>query len=65
MAKIHYANAEPMGEPFNKANCIEGKLKMLSQMCITLTQSEMEILNTKNTPRQIESYIRDIINNRW
>jgi hypothetical protein len=60
-----YAHAIPMGRPFNKAKCIEDKLKMLSQMCITLTTTEMEKLNTLNSPRQIEAYIRNIIDNRW
>jgi hypothetical protein len=58
-----YANAIPMGRPFNKVKCIEDKLKMLSQICITLTATEMAKLNTLNTPRQIEAYIRDIIDN--
>ena len=60
-----YANPIPVGKPFDKGKCIEGKLKMLKQMCITLTKREMETLDTMHTPRQIESYIRSVINNRW
>lgn len=60
-----YANAIPSGNPFNKAKCIEGKLKLLDQMCITLTEREMKDLDALNTPRQIENYIRSVINNRW
>lgn len=60
-----YANAIPIGKPFNKGKCIEEKLKLLSHMSIVLTEREMEILNTLHTPRQIESFIRSIINNRW
>lgn len=60
-----YANAIPIGGSFNKAKCIESKLKLLRQMCITLTEREMETINSMNTPRQIEAYVRSIINNRW
>ena len=60
-----YANAIPLGKPFDKGKCIEGKLKLLDDMQITLTEREMETLYTFSTPRQIENYIRDIINNRW
>lgn len=60
-----YANPIPIGKPFDKGKYIEGKLKVLSDMCITLTEREMETLNTFSTPRQIETYIRTIINNRW
>lgn len=60
-----YANAIPSGGPFDKAKFIEGKLKILDQMCITLTEREMQNLNALDTPRQIENYIRSIINSRW
>ena len=60
-----YANAIPLGKPFNKGKCIEGKLKLLSDMGITLTEREMETLDTMDTPRQIETYIRSIIKSRW
>lgn len=60
-----YANALPIGKPFDKAKCIEGKLKLLSDMNITLTKMEMEALNTLKSPRQIETFIRSIIKNRW
>lgn len=60
-----YAIPVPIGEPFNKEKCIEEKLKMLSHMCITLTKNEAKHLDTLDNPRQIESYIRTIINNRW
>lgn len=60
-----YANAIPIGKPFDKGKCIEEKLKLLNQMCIIPTEREMEMLDTLNTPRQIENFIRSIINNRW
>jgi hypothetical protein len=60
-----YANAVPIGKPFDKAKCVEEKLKLLSDMCITLSQREMDALNALNTPRQIENFIRSIISNRW
>ena len=59
------ANQIPIGKPFDKGKCIEEKLKILSHMCITPTKMEMQTLDTLNTPREIESYIRTIINNRW
>ena len=60
-----YANALPMGTPFNKQSFINDKIKMLGQMCITLTDEELANLYSCKTPRQIESYVRTIINNRW
>lgn len=60
-----YANPIPIGKPFDKGKCIEGKLKLLNDMGITLSQTEMKTLDTMHTPRQIETYIRSIINNRW
>ena len=44
----------------------EGKLKLLEDFDIVLTESEMETLNGLYTPREIEKFIRDIIRNyRW
>jgi hypothetical protein len=63
--KTVYSKAIPIGKQFDKAKCIEGKLKLLSDIGISLTKREMETLDTLNTPRQIEKYIRSIINNRW
>ena len=62
--KTSYAKFVQVGH-FDKGKYIEGKLKVLSDMCITLTEREMQTLNTLDTPRQIENYIRKIINNRW
>lgn len=42
----------------------EGKLKLLKDFDITLTESEMETFDTLTSPRQIEKFIREIINNR-
>lgn len=60
-----YANAIPLGKPFDKGKCIEEKLKLFNDMDISLTKSEMEVLDSLNTPRQIEKFVKDIINNRW
>ena len=43
----------------------EGKLKLLSDFCITLTEREMIDFKALNSPREIEKFVRDIINNRW
>ena len=59
-----YVNAIPIGKPFDKGKCLKGKLKLLDDMDIHLTKREMEILDTLNTPRQIEKFIRTIIHNR-
>lgn len=51
--------------PLYKANEFrKGKLKLLKDFKITLTESEMETFNTLTSPRQIEKFIRDIIRNR-
>ena len=42
----------------------EGKLKLLEDFDISLTESERETFNTITSPRQIENFIRDIIRNR-
>lgn len=42
----------------------EGKLKLLADFDITLTESEREIFNTITSQRQIEEFIRNIIRNR-
>ena len=42
----------------------EGKLKLLEDFNITLTESERETFNTLTSPRQIEKFVREIINNR-
>ncbi len=51
-------------QPFKANEFREGKLKLLKDFEITLTESEMETFNSLNTPRQIEKFIREIINNR-
>lgn len=58
-------NAIPIGKPFDKGRFIEGKLKVLSDMCITPTEREMDALYKCDTPRQIEDAVRTIISNRW
>lgn len=60
MPKVPYTKAILIS-PFDKGKYIEGKLKILRQMDITLNQSEMETVNAFNTPRQIENFIRQII----
>lgn len=42
----------------------EGKLKLLEDFDITLTERERETFDTLTSPRQIEKFIREIINNR-
>ena len=42
----------------------EGKLKLLADFEIDLTESERETFNTLTSPRQIEKFVREIINNR-
>lgn len=61
-----YQNAIGAQCPLYKANEFrEGKLKLLEDFEITLTESEMETFNTLTSPRQIEKFIRKIINSRW
>ncbi len=62
--KTSYAKYIQVGS-FDKGKFIEGKLKLLDDMCITLTEREMEMLNAFATPRQIENFIRAIIISRW
>lgn len=50
--------------PFKANEFREGKLKLLKDFDIALTESEMETFNTLTSPRQIEKFVRDIINNR-
>ena len=50
--------------PYKANEFREGKLKLLEDFEITLTESEMETFNTLTFPRQIEKFIREIINNR-
>lgn len=42
----------------------EGKLKLLADFKIDLTESERETFNTLTSPRQIENFVREIIRNR-
>ena len=62
--KTSYAKFIPTG-CFDKGKFIEGKLKILSDMDITLTEREMEMLYAFNAPRQIENFIRAVIISRW
>ena len=52
--------------PLYKANEYrEGKLKLLKDFGIALTESEREIFNTLTSPREIDKFYRDIIISRW
>ena len=53
--------------PIYKANEYrEGKLKLLKDFGINLTESERETFNTLTSPREIDKFYRDIIRNcRW
>jgi hypothetical protein len=42
----------------------EGKLKILKDFGITLTEREMEIFNTLTTTRQIENFVSELIKHR-
>lgn len=57
--------ANAIGKPFDKGKFIEGKLKVLSDMNIALSEREMEMLHSFSTPRQIENFIRAVIISRW
>ena len=46
---------------YNADKFKEGKLKLLKDFDITLTESEMEIFDTLYIPREIEEFIREII----
>ena len=62
--KTSYAKFVQVG-CFDKGKFIEGKLKVLSDMDITLTEREMEALYKCDSPRQIENTVRTIIHSRW
>lgn len=62
--KTSYAKFIQVGL-FDKGKFIEGKLKVLSDMDITLSETEMNTLYECETPRQIENCVRKIVNNRW
>lgn len=52
--------------PFKANEYREGKLKLLKDFGITLTESEKETFNTLMSPREIDKFYRDIIRNyRW
>lgn len=63
--RTSYAKYIQQGKPFDKGKFIEGKLKILADMDISLTEREMEMLHSFSSPRQIESFIRAVIMNRW
>ena len=63
--KASYAKFIQNGDPFDKGKFIEGKLKVLSDMDIAPSQTEMDALYECETPRQIENCVRKIISNRW
>jgi hypothetical protein len=56
---------EKSGSLYKANEFREGKLKLLKDMEIELTESERETFNTLTSPRQIEKFIREIVNNRW
>lgn len=49
---------------FDKGKFIEGKLKILKDMKIALTEREMEMLYSFSSPRQIEGFIRAVFISR-
>lgn len=52
--------------PFKANEYREGKLKLLKDFDIALTESERETFNTLTSPREIDKFYRDIIRNyRW
>jgi hypothetical protein len=55
---------EKSGSLYKTNEFREGKLKLLEDFDITITESERETFNTLTSPRQIEKFIREIINNR-
>ena len=57
--------ANAIGKPFDKGKFIKGKLKLLSDMDITLSERETELIYKFNGPRQIENFIRAVIISRW
>lgn len=61
--KTSYAKFVQVG-CFDKGKFIEGKLKVFSDMDITLTESETEVLYSLSTPRQIEKFVSIIIKDR-
>ena len=63
--RTSYAKYIQTGKPFDKGKFIEEKLKTLADMDIALTEREMEMLYSFNSPRQIETFIRAVITNRW
>lgn len=50
--------------PFKASEFREGKLNLLKDFDISLTESERETFNTLTSPRQIEKFVREIISNR-
>lgn len=63
---MHMSFALEKSYPLHKTNKFrEGKLKLLEDFDITLTERERETFNTLTSPRQIEKFIREIVNNRW
>ena len=63
--RTDFFKGNPIGKPFDKGKFIEGKLKLLSDMDIVLTEREMEMIHSFSTPRQIENFIRAVIISRW
>ena len=56
----------PTRHPYKANKYREGKLKMLEDMGIALTESEMEAFNKLTIQRQIDNFTRQIIKNyRW
>ena len=49
---------------YNADKFRQGKLKLLKDFDITLTESERETFDTLQLPREIENFVRDIIKNR-
>ena len=56
----------PTQHPYKANKYREGKLKMLKDMGIALTESERETFNKLTIQRQIDNFTRQIIKNyRW
>ena len=49
---------------FDKEKFIEGKLKVLKDMEITLTERETQMMYSFSSPRQIEGFIRAVFMSR-
>jgi hypothetical protein len=63
--RTDFFKGNPIGKPFDKGKFIEEKLELLSDMDIVLTEREMEMLCSFNTPRKMEVFVNLVITSRW